>query len=170
MPSCYWIFSTYDRTSHPKKYLKIEWTISVLLWLNIEQKIHLISQSQLYVCPCCNLPAYKQRQSHTSAWSHITWYQTPAEYFFYSPFPITTVPLILCYSRFIVNTVTGVFIKDSSGPWSVLWCYTELFVNWTTVRVPICTFTVSPSGCSEAERGGGNKIRKDEAKWQSLWV
>lgn len=125
----------------------------------------LISQSQFYACPCCN---HKQRQSHTSAWSHITWYQTPVEYFFYSPFPITTVPLILCYSRFIVNTVTGVFIKDSSGPWSVLWCYTELFVNWTTVRVPICTFTVSPSGCSEAERGGGNKIRKDEANLAEL--
>lgn len=36
--------------------------------------------------------------------------------FLFPPFPITAVPLILCYSRFIVNTVTGVFIKHSSEP------------------------------------------------------
>lgn len=56
---------------------------------------------------------------------------------FLFPFPITTVPLILCYSRFIVNTLTGVFIKHGSEPWSVLWHYTGLFVNWRTVRVPV---------------------------------
>lgn len=45
-----------------------------------------------------------------------------AEHCFFSPllhlppfFPITAVPLILSYSRSVVNTVTGVFIKDSSG-------------------------------------------------------
>lgn len=75
-------------------------------------------------------------------------------------FPITTVPLILRYSRFIVNIVTGVFIKRSAEPRGALRHNTGPFVNLRSVRVPLPRFTVSLSGRGE----GGASVASERWK------
>lgn len=70
-------------------------------------------------------------------WTQMNIRKLQAELFFIPTFESAAAPWILCYSAFTVNTLTGVFIRQSSELRGQLRRYRRQFVNSGTVGVSV---------------------------------